>query len=254
MNCKICNEKCNEVFSAKILNKYNIRYYHCTECGFLQTEYPYWLDEAYSKPINNSDTGYIGRNIRLSHEITILLFLFFNVSGKYVDYAGGYGVFVRLMRDIGFDYYWQDKYAKNLFANGFEWDGGIVDAVTTFESFEHFENPLEDLEKIFAISRNVIFSTSLLPKKLPLPQEWWYYGLDHGQHISFYSKKTFKYIAKKYGLNYSNIGSLHLLTEKKIPNFLLLISKLRLLGLHRFLKIGLTSKTWSDHILMSGKK
>ncbi|WP_459200952.1 class I SAM-dependent methyltransferase [Methanococcus sp. CF] len=254
MKCKICNCESNEVFTAKILNKYDIKYYHCDECGFLQTENPYWIDEAYSQPINSSDTGYMRRNIHLSYELIILLFLFFNTSGKYVDYAGGYGVFVRLMRDIGYDFYWQDKYAKNLFSNGFEWKCGNVDAVTTFESFEHFENPLEDLEKILSISRNIIFSTTLLPKKLPKPDEWWYYGLDHGQHVSFYSKKTFKYIAKKYGLNYSNIGSLHLLTEKKIPKFLLPILKLRVLGIHNVLKIGLKSKTWSDYLLMSRKK
>ncbi len=44
----------------------------------------------------------------------------------FLDYAGGYGVFTRLMRDIGFDFYWHDPYTQNLFANGFEKDIKLI--------------------------------------------------------------------------------------------------------------------------------
>ena len=89
--------------------------------------------------------------------------------------------------------------------------------VTGFELFEHFENPIEEIEKIFKYSKNILVSTYLLPENNPKPQEWWYYGLEHGQHISLYSYETFKYIAKKYSLNiYSNKKNLHLFTQKKI--------------------------------------
>lgn len=43
MTCKICNQKTKEIFQAKILNKYEIKYFHCEHCSFLQTEDPYWL-------------------------------------------------------------------------------------------------------------------------------------------------------------------------------------------------------------------
>jgi hypothetical protein len=191
MKCKICKQKNESVFSGKILNKYNIKYYYCSNCGFLQTEEPYWLDEAYSESITVSDTGYMQRNINLSRKLTILLALFFDKNGKYLDYAGGYGVFVRLMRDIGFDFYWDDKYTTNLFAKGFEYKSkGRCEAVTTFESFEHFVNPLEEIEKLLSISKNIIFSTELLPNPIPKPEDWWYYGLDHGQHISPHLRET----------------------------------------------------------------
>ena len=104
MTCKICTQQTTQIFKAKILNKYEINYFHCEHCGFLQTEEPYWLDEAYSESINISDTGYMQRNLMLSGKLTILLALFFDKNGKFLDYAGGYGVFVRMMRDIGFDY------------------------------------------------------------------------------------------------------------------------------------------------------
>jgi len=126
MNCKICGQDNKIFFNAKILNKYDVEYFHCDNCGFLQTEEPYWLEEAYNESINVSDTGYMQRNIILSKKLTILLSLLFDKNTKFLDYAGGYGVFVRLMRDIGFDFYWQDKFSKNLLARGFEYNEGGV--------------------------------------------------------------------------------------------------------------------------------
>jgi hypothetical protein len=71
---------------------------------------------------------------------------------------------------------------------------------------------------MLSFSRNILFSTLLVPKSMPNPSEWWYYGTEHGQHIAFYTPKSLQEIAEKFHLNlYSNGSSLHLLTEKKIP-------------------------------------
>lgn len=254
MICKICTQQTKEIFTAKILNKYNIKYYHCQHCGFLQTEEPFWIEEAYSESINISDTGYIQRNLNLSKKLTILLSILFKQDAKFLDYAGGYGVFVRLMRDIGFDFYWDDKFTQNLFARGFEYQAGKVDAITTFESFEHFVNPLEEIEKMLCISKTIIFSTELLPNPIPNPKDWWYYGLDHGQHISFYSEKTLKFIAYKYSLNYQNLGTVHILTDKKLPKYTKYLLKLTKFGLDKLLEKRMKSKTWEDYLKMSEKK
>ena len=257
MNCKICKSKMQKIFDAKIMNKYEIDYFYCQNCGFLQTEEPYWLDEAYKDPIPITDTGYMQRNIYLSKITTILLLIFFDYKKKFLDYAGGYGVFVRLMRDIGFDFYWSDKYTQNLFAMGFEYNDSIkndIEAITCFEAFEHFVNPLDEIKKMLSISKNIIFTTELLPQSIPKPEDWWYYGLEHGQHISFYSKKTFNFIANKYGLNYSNCGNLHILSQKKISNLKLKILKFTKFGLHKFLQKQLKSKTWEDHLKMSSNR
>ena len=259
MICKICGEEAHEKFKAKILKKYDIAYFYCDNCGFLQTEEPYWVQEAYKDPISISDTGYLYRNIYLSQKLTILLMLFFYKKGKFLDYAGGYGVFARLMRDIGFDFYWDDKYTKNLFALGFEYEKlklikdkenklGAIEALTTFESFEHFVNPIEEVKNMLNISENIIFTTELLPNPLPEPDDWWYYSLQSGQHISFYSKKTFQFIACKFGLNYFTSGNLHILTNKKISNFALKILKSNKFGLHKLLQKQIKSKTWEDHL------
>ncbi len=252
MKCKICNTENQSCFSSILLKKHEVKYYQCNRCEFLQTEEPYWLDEAYSESINISDTGYMVRNIFFAKQITILLLLIFDKKGMFLDYAGGYGVFVRLMRDVGLDFYWDDKYTKNIFSSGFEWDETKkIDAVTSFEAFEHFVNPLDEIKALLSVSDTIIFSTELLPETLPKPTDWWYYGLEHGQHISFYSSRTFTYIADKYNLNYYKAGAVHILTCSNIPKWKLLALRFSKLGFHKILAKGVTSKTWDDHHKMT---
>jgi glycosyltransferase involved in cell wall biosynthesis len=74
-------------------------------------------------------------------------------------------------------------------------------------------------EKLLKISRNIFISTELLPESHPKPDEWWYYVLHEGQHVSLYTAKSLSILAAKFNLNfYSNGSSLHLLTEKELPD------------------------------------
>ncbi|MFT3794532.1 hypothetical protein [Flavobacterium sp.] len=133
MECKICGSETTKIFNTQVLYKYAVDYYQCPNCDFGQTEKPYWLDEAYVSSMNLSDTGVMLRCERMSKITTSLICLFFNSKGKFLDYAGGYGVFTRTMRDIGFDFYWDDPYTKNVIARGF--DGKLderYEMVTTF--------------------------------------------------------------------------------------------------------------------------
>ena len=63
---------------------------------FLQTEEPYWLAEAYSSVICAEES--VARNLDLAKRVPILLYYFFNYNAQFVDYAGGYGIFTRMMR------------------------------------------------------------------------------------------------------------------------------------------------------------
>lgn len=249
MKCKICKKENNSLFTAKILNKYKVQYYYCEKCGFLQTEEPYWLDEAYRESINISDTGMMSRNLNLAKNTTNVINIFFDRSAKFLDFAGGYGIFTRLMRDIGFDFYWNDKYSENLVARKFEYASNEnYELLTSFESFEHFDNPIDEIENMLKISKNIFFSTELFYGKPPTTSEWGYYGLNHGQHISFYSLNTLHFIANKYNLNlYSNGKTIHLMTEKKLNNLLFkLVLKLNRLGLFHITRRLNRSKTLSD--------
>jgi hypothetical protein len=252
MICKICQNENKEVFIEKILHKYDVSFLKCENCDFISTEEPYWLDEAYNNPINIEDTGVLNRNIISSYFTTNIIYYFFNHKKTFLDYASGYGIFVRLMRDIGINFKWQDNFSKNLLARGFDYSkkDNPIELITAFEVFEHFVNPLEEIEKMLMISKNILFSTTLIPSDIPNPKDWWYYGFNHGQHVSFYSQKTIKFIARKYGLNYYTNGfSVHLLTENKINSlfFKFLISRKSFL-LQWFAKLNFKSKTLEDSI------
>jgi len=218
MLCNICSSSVSVMATARILKRYDIQYYACDNCKFIQTEVPYWLSEAYSEVIGKSDIGLVGRNIALSKITTLVIALFFDPDSRFLDYGGGNGMFVRLMRDKGLNFYWRDKYAENAFATGFEYTpGDHYELVTAFEVFEHLPNPLDEISEMLKLSDNILFSTLLLPKTPPLPQEWWYYSLDGGQHVSFYALESLHKIADKFKVSvYTNGLSLHLFTRKKI--------------------------------------
>lgn len=215
--CKICKTKMQDIFSGQVLGKYHVHYFFCHNCGFLQTENPYWLSEAYADAINVMDTGVLTRNISVSKVIAVLIYFLFNKDKKFLDYAGGYGILTRFMRDMGFDFYWKDPFAQNLVARKFEYDNeSKIELLTAIECFEHFDKPFDDIHALFSMSSNIFFTTELLPDPVPLPTAWWYYGLEHGQHISFYSSKTLNFIAKQHGVFVYSFGSMHLFTPKKI--------------------------------------
>lgn len=259
MICNICKSKTKKIFNSEILNKYNIEYFKCLNCGLIQTEKPYWLKEAYEEPINISDTGILLRNSNLSEITSIIIYLWLDKNKKFLDFAGGYGVFTRIMRDIGFDFYWNDPYTENIFAKGFEETKNNMnnfELVTAFEVLEHTTNPIEEIESLLSISSNILITTFLTPEKSLPSKEWFYYGFKHGQHITFFSKKTLEYIAKKYNLYlYTNNKNVHLLTKKKLFFFSFrLISNLRRFGFLKYIKKNLTGKITSDSLFLLKKK
>ena len=256
MKCRLCKYQTNKLFSSLIMDRDEIDYFICPNCDLLQTEEPYWLEEAYKRPINDNDTGLLSRNIQFAEKLKTIIYFLFNKEGSFLDYAGGYGVFTRLMRDKGFDFYWNDPFTENLFSAGFEYrpEIGQVELITSFESFEHFVNPVEEIGKIRDISGNIFFSTNVYPEPIPGPKKWWYYGLEHGQHVAFYSKRTMNYIADHFKLNFLSCSKyLHLLTEKKISKryFEFLFKNSKYFSKYIDGKMG--SKTFSDSKIVAEK-
>ncbi|MHA3052315.1 class I SAM-dependent methyltransferase [Acinetobacter sp. ANC 4640] len=215
----------------------------------MQTEAPYWLEEAYNSVINDNDTGIILRNQICSKRSTNLCALL-NIKNDFIlDFAGGYGIFTRLMRDIGFNTLWHDKYCINLLAQGYSYEGQNVKLLTAFEVFEHLENPTKTLEEMFNISSNIFFSTLLIPDPTPKIEDWWYYGQNHGQHIGFYRTKTLKYLAKKYNKNlYSYNSEIHFFSEKRIPHIIYFIIMKFYKLFFIFTRKRVSSKIWSDYL------
>ena len=220
MECKICNSSTTKLFEKVILNKYTIGYYQCSSCLFVQTEDPYWLQEAYNSAITSLDIGLLRRNNYLIKEIAPIIDCCFPEANTMLDFAGGYGAFVRLMRDEGYHFYRQDVYCENLFANHFDIKDikqTHFDIVTGFEVLEHLNNPLKEIEDIFKYADTAIFSTDLLPNNISEIENWIYLAEETGQHISFFTSKAMELIANKFGKNYyCKNNHIHLFTPKKL--------------------------------------
>jgi hypothetical protein len=222
MICKVCLDECFNIFRTKVLGKYDVDYYQCQSCKFIQTEEPYWIPEAYTNAITTLDLGLLSRNNSLLPVAQTLITKFFEAKAKFIDYAGGYGVFVRLMRDAGYDFHRQDLYCDNIFAKGFDIKDdtdyrGKYELLTAFEVFEHLDNPLIEVEKMLDHSDNIFFSTELQPHADVRPDNWWYFTPETGQHISLYTLASLRAMASKFKLQfYSNGVNLHLFTKKKI--------------------------------------
>lgn len=213
-SCKICDIVAAEFDSGLILGKYSVRYFRCPKCGFIQTEQPYWLNEAYSAAIAKQDVGVMQRNL-LNTELTaaILKLIFPNMS-KALDFGGGHGMFVRLMRDQGFDFRWYDSYASNDYSRGFEHaDGAIYDFLTAFEVMEHLTQPIDEISRLMNMSHNVLLSTLLVPEPAPKLSSWWYYAPVTGQHIAFYTPASLKHLANRFGRHVLSNGQYHLFTK-----------------------------------------
>jgi hypothetical protein len=258
-SCPVCDSQTELAFTAKVLHKYQADYNVCSNCGYLFAVDPHWLSEAYTSAIASTDTGLVKRNISISAKLACILYFCLRErgDGRYVDIAGGYGMLTRLMRDYGFDFFWQDKYCDNLLAEGFEYtkDNGQAKAVTAFEVLEHIERPAEFIKNAmteFDVD-TLIFSTVLYQGSPPNPSDWWYYAFASGQHIGFFQRKTLQIMGQRLNLKLSSANNIHVFSRTKVSETLLkIISGLIFSRLFvNVIQLHLGSKTIGDETFMS---
>jgi Methyltransferase domain len=190
------------LFRHQVLGRHEADYYLDEETGYIFAKSPFWLDEAYASAIAITDTGCVARNVR-NVEITKLSLGKADFRGRGVDLGGGHGLFVRGMRDAGYDFYWTDKYAANIFARGFEADAGKYEIATAFEILEHLENPfqfLREAKEKFGFETCFFSATCFDESNVP-DLGWWYWSFETGQHISFFSQRALAWMAGMLGMS-----------------------------------------------------
>jgi hypothetical protein len=197
--CRLCGGEAKHRFTLKLIQKYDVGYYCCTRCEALQTEMPYWLDEVYKDPRRLLDTGAAFRNQKNQRIVFFLGRLFrFRADDKVLDWGGGDGLYVRMLRDIGFDAYYYDRYATNFYAPYFhaERDDSFK-LITAFEVYEHLVHPGEELSELFGRKPDIhLLSTQLYTGQGP---DWEYLWPVMGQHVFFHSPRSMRWVAEKYG-------------------------------------------------------
>src|ERR1700730_9135404 len=112
--CRLCQGRLSFRFKSTVLGRYSVHYFECRECRSLQTEPPYWLNEAYSHNLSGLDTGAAQRNLHNLAACYIISKLFGATDA--IDYGGGDDLLCRLLRDYGLNCFVSDKYAKVTYA------------------------------------------------------------------------------------------------------------------------------------------
>lgn len=253
--CRLCNGTSSPSFSLKVLNKNQVAYQECQDCGALQTEPPYWLEEAYANAnLSSLDTGAAQRCLN-NLAVVFAISKLFNATNV-LDIGGGDGLLCRLLRDHGINCFSEDKYAKPTYAQGFtEKNFDIPDLTIAFEVIEHFTNPREEIDILFkGRPKIVLISTDLYKKQ---GNDWWYLSPESGQHVFFYTEKSLRFIAKKYGYVLVHNGNLIVFIKnptalEKTLSLMLLKNRLRP-WIRGFLAMRDTPNTWADHLLLLKK-
>lgn len=224
MKCKVCGGAVRHLCVKKVLCKYDVAYSQCSVCRFVQTEEPYWLGEAYKSAIARLDVGVAWRAERMTPIVSTLARTFFKPGARFLDFGGGYGLFVRMMRDRGFDFFRQDVHCENIFADQFDLAdlpaGSKFDMVTAIEVFEHLQDPVAELEQMLQLSDTILFTTELQPENAAALSDWHYFVPETGQHISLYHRESLAALTRRSGLHLLSHKDIHLLSRSPRSAFL----------------------------------
>lgn len=206
---------------------------HCKNCDYLFLENPNWLDIAYKNKFHG-DTGYIYRNFNLVKKSLVIFriwkFITCKKFPKACDIGAGIGMYSRLMRDNGYDFYGSDQYSEMLLIRPFISDNSDYSVKTSFEVVEHLPSLPDFLKKQVKEVDLFLFSTELRKVGYIPDNNWWYYSFQVGQHIGFHSKKSLQKAFQLSGYESKKLisygSSLHAFANTKEWLYSLRLSKL----------------------------
>jgi SAM-dependent methyltransferase len=229
------NKSCEEA-RGRFLDLAGIPVYYalCSECGFcFAPELMTWKLEEFEKKIYNDeyvlvDPDYVETRPRSNAANLISMFGDRAHSIKHLDYGGGSGFLVKLLRESNWQSISYDPFVdRNLSIEKL----GKFDLITAFEVFEHVPDVQELMSNLCSLlSPNglVLFSTLISDGNIHSNQRicWWYASPRNG-HISLFSKRSLSILAQNSGLNFGSFSEgFHVLCTK-IP-------------------------AWADHIIRMG--
>ena len=192
MLCKICKTQTNKTTT---LSNGKI-FHHCDHCGFSFLDDQFHVDQEaekarYDQHENSlEDKGYV----KIFEDfIASSVTPFVKSPAQILDYGSGpQPVLAELLKNKGFEVDIYDPfYAPNKPSKQY-------DLITSTEVFEHFNNPVAEIEKVVShLKPQAILA--IMTRFSPSLEDFksWFYK-DDSTHVSFFDLKTFSYLEKAY--------------------------------------------------------
>lgn len=197
--CKICGNKNLEIMQYKKQDK---NYYYCHNCGFI------WLDPSKIPTVDEEKERYLKHNNAeensgypemLEEFIETAVEPHHHPIKTALDFGcGPIPLLAQLLEKKGIK---TDTYDP-FFAPDKIYENKKYDLITCTEVYEHIFNPLSIMELFKKhLNKNGIIAimTMFHPNDSEKFLEWWY--IHNETHISFYTHRTFEYLAHRFGLH-----------------------------------------------------
>ncbi len=215
-SCRLCGGSAKPAFSRKVLSRHLVTYFKCGNCGSLQTDDPHWLMEARGSS-EAIDSGKASRT--LSHFLNLgrlLEILGILKADRCADFGGGTGLFARLMRDLGYNFFSHDPQGSGTLCAGLclETFDRPLKLVTLLDRAEQFVNPAADWETLFAATPDFILGTVNLYDGQGA--DWTPLSPESGLHLFFYTQGALSHLATKHGWFAYMLGSYFLLARSPL--------------------------------------
>jgi hypothetical protein len=215
--CRLCGGGAKFIFEKLILRCHRVSYFRCSSCGSIQTELPYWLDEAYAVPGVHMDVGSATRTVKNWMAAgTLFDKIGLARDSLIVDFGAATGLFARLLRDVGYNARSYDKYSSAHLTNYFNSEHPEKSApiiVTAFEVFEHFVDPKQEISALLLNKPDLlIFTTWFCDDQ---NDDWVYFVEDTGQHVFLYKQQAVRDFVDNLGYDLVLTSFFHIFVRRE---------------------------------------
>lgn len=224
MECICRSTKFNEISKYSRLLGEKVDYRECKLCGLIvaPNSINYDLSKIYNETyFSNMDSGWKGRAELVLKFVNSLNHGLNLKKMKICDFGAGNGYFTKSLIDSGYNVCAYEPFlGNNLYLDKMYYinEPFEADVLIMVEVFEHFTNPLKEIEEIlikFNYPKILIFTTQLRENAKENIDDWWYLNPDAG-HFTLWSKKSLVRLGELEGYNLVSFSDfMHILCKKQ---------------------------------------